>query len=497
MAGALEKRRYAVLLLITIFYAGAAVLHALSKPLWYDEIITVIAASRSSAAEVWRAAQATDANPPLPHLLTYFAMRLFGHNDVGARVPAMAGFWIFCLCLYRFVRGRAGMFYALAALLLPLATEAYTYSAETRGYGLVLGFTGLALVAWQAAEGGRRTLNGLLLALSLAGAVFCHYYALILWLPLAGGELYRTRQTGETRWQIWAAFFLGALPLVASIATVSHVVSNFVHTWATPYPEQAVEFWESGLQRALAPLVFFVALSALPAIVRGGEDQAAAAPPKLAEHELISCILFIATPALAVAGALFVTHSLALRYVLPALTGFLLLAPMLLAHLAKGRALPGFLMFVATAAFPIYTAIESPPAPNPFDAEPVLRQALRQGPVVIPDGQLFLRMWYYAPENVKRRMLFLSDDAAAIHYLGFETIDSGLRAIAPWCSAQILPYAQFAAPGREVTVYQNVLRPGWMLQKVTDEGGSAEIRKYSAARMLVTVHLPGPAANIL
>ena len=502
MASALEKHRYAVLLLITIFYAGAAVMHALSKPLWYDEIITVIAASRSSAAEVWRAAQAVDANPPLPHLLTYFAIRLFGHNDVAVRIPAMAGFWVFCLCLYRFVRRRAGMFYAMAALLLPIATEAYNYSAEARAYGLELGFTGLALAAWQSAESGRRALNGLLLALSLAGAVFCHYYAVLLWMPLAGGELYRTRKTGELRWQIWAAFVLGALPLVASIATVSHVVSNFVHTWATPYPEQAVEFWESGLQRMLGPLVLLVAFLALPSIVRGGQNEAPDAergnphPPKLAEHELIACILFIAAPVAAVAGALFVTHSLALRYVLPSLTGFLLLAPMLLAHLAKGRALPGFLMFLVTAAFPIYSAIESPPAANPYEAEPVLQQALRRGPVVIPDGQLFLRMWYYAPENLKRRILFLSDDAAAIKYLGFETIDGGLRALTPWCSTQVLPYTQFATPGREISVYQNVLRPGWVLPKVTDEGGSAEIQKYSAARMLVKVRLPGGVAKI-
>lgn len=492
MSAAFEKHRYAILLLITALYFCAAAFHALSKPLWYDEIITVIAASRSSAAEVWRAAQATDANPPFPHLLTYFAMRLFGHNDIAARVPAMVGVWTFCLCLYRFTRRRVGIFYALAALLLPLATEAYTYSVEARAYGLELGFTGLAMAAWQACEARRKT-GAALLALSLAGALLCHYYALVLWMPIAGGELFRTRQTGDFRWPVWAAMVIGTSPLAASISTVSHVVSNFVHTWATPYPAQAVEFWESGLARLIVPLVFFVTLSALLAIKRSGADDEPAEAPKLAAHELIACVLFIAAPALAVAGALFVTHSLALRYLLPCLTGFLLLAPMLLAHLANGRALPGFAMFLSTAACPVYLAIENPPAPNPFYAEPVLQQALQSGPVVVPDGQLFLRMWYYAPENLKRRLLFLSDDAAAIHYMGFETIDSGLRAIKPWCSVQVLSYAQFAWPGRELSVYQTVLRPGWLLQKITDDGGSAEIQKYSALRMLVKARLPGAA----
>src|SRR4051794_11276944 len=103
IAISLERHRYLFLILLTIVYALGAVRHAANRPLWYDEIITVISASAPDAAGTWKAAQATDASPPLLHLLTHFSMQWFGSSEVAIRLPAIAGFWIFCLCLFRFV----------------------------------------------------------------------------------------------------------------------------------------------------------------------------------------------------------------------------------------------------------------------------------------------------------------------------------------------------------------------------------------------------------
>jgi hypothetical protein len=491
LAGIFEKHRILVLLALTLLYALGAVLHARSKPLWYDEIITVIAASASDTAHTLQAAGQTDASPPLPHLLTHYAIVWFGKNDVSVRLPAILGFWVFCWCMFRFTKRRLGIFYALSAFLLPAATDAYTYSVEARAYGLELAFCGLALVAWQsAAEGVRRALMLSLLSLSLMGAVLCHYYAVLLYVPLAGAEAFRSYRVRKVDWGIWLAFAAGGIPVVWRMATLVRVIRGFSQGWAPPYPEQVVEFWEGGLQHTLGLLALLLALTAL--LIIAGRNQASvppSAPPDVRDHELMVGVLFLVIPVLGVLGALLVTHMLALRYILFALAGFVLLVPMIAAYLAEGRALPGFLLFVAALAGLGYVTIEVPGRQDPFTHEPILEKALQEGPVVIPDGQLFLKMWYYTPESLKSRLLFLADEEAASRYMGFATIDSGLRALTPLAPIQVMEYKNFVAPGREFLVYQNILRPGWLLSKVVDDGGSAKIEKYATARMLVRARL--------
>lgn len=375
--------------------------------------------------------------------------------------------------------------------MLPTVIETYYYSVEARAYGPELAFCGLALLAWQAAtERSSRfwALPGL--ALSIAAALFCHYYAALLYLPLAGGEMVRQYHNRKIDWGIWAAFAAGGAPILWRISTIVGVVKGFTHTWAVPYPEQAIEFWESGLQHASGFLTVLVALLALSIIQsRKKPDAAGSAIPPLVDHELAAGVLFLAIPMAAVAAALLVTHMFTMRYALIALAGFSFLAPMVAAHMLRGRALPGFLMTAALGMGFAYSSMEIPPSRNPFDGEPLLREALQQGPVAVPDGQLFLQMWHYAPEPLKSRLLFLADNQAALKYMGFDTIDGGIRDLRPWSSVQVVEYRSFARPGREFLVYQNTLRPGWLISKVVDEGATVELRKYAGFRSLMRVRL--------
>jgi hypothetical protein len=362
---------------------------------------------------------------------------------------------------------------------------------EARAYGPELAFCGLALVAWQAAtERGPRFLALPGLALSMAAGLCCHYYAALLYLPLAGGEAVRLYRNRKIDWGIWAAFAAGGAPILWRISTVVGVVKGFSHTWAVPYPEQAMEFWESGLQHASSFLTLLLALWALSIIAtRRQPDAAPCAVPPLADHELAAGVLFLAIPVAAVAGALLVTHMFTSRYALIALAGFSFLVPMVAARMLGGRALPGFLLTVALGVGFAYSSTEIPPARNPFDGEPLLREALEQGPVAVPDGQLFLQMWHYAPEPLKSRLLFLADDEAALKYMGFDTIDGGIRVLRDWSSVGVVEYRNFASPGREFFVYQNTARPGWVIPKVAADGATVEVRKYAGFRALMRVRL--------
>jgi hypothetical protein len=489
-AAILEKHRFLVMAALTVVYAIGAMLHGRGKPLWYDEIITVIAASAPGAAATWTAAMQVDANPPLPHLLTHFSIQWFGPSQIAARLPAIAGFWIFCFCLFRFTRRSLGIFYAFAAMLLPVATEAYTYSVEARAYGPELAFCGLSLVAWQAAaEGRRRMLNLALLAVSLAGALLCHYYAVLIFLPLAAGEAVRSRSR-KIDFPVWIALAAGGAPLVWRAATIFGVMKGFTHTWARPYPEQIVEFWESGLQPAAMAAVLLIALLAL-ALKDPEEAVDGRAGEGFPRYEIAAAVMFLALPAIAVAGALLVTHMFTGRYALPALAGFALLTPHLLARVTAGRALPGFLLFGTLLAALGATTVTFPQARDPFVQEKDLAAALEQGPVVIPDGQLFLQMWYYAPQRLKSRILFLADRELAVKYMGYDTIDDGLPVLRPWSSVQVVDHAGFHPEGGEFRAYQNTLRPGWVLSDAVNRGDQVQLLRASPARQLFRIRRAG------
>jgi len=158
-------------------YLVATCGRASQKLFWHDELFTVYLTRLPNLSDVWRAIeQGAEAAPPLFSVLTRASIGLFGEGLISGRLPGIMGFLVASLAVYSFVKRRYGALYGLVASLLPSATHAYVFAYEARPYGLILGFAGIAMVAWQrAAEGRRRVLWLLLLGTSLSAAVLCHY----------------------------------------------------------------------------------------------------------------------------------------------------------------------------------------------------------------------------------------------------------------------------------------------------------------------------------
>ena len=504
MSESLDKGRYFVLLVLTLVYAAGAMLHARGKPFWYDEVFTVMAAAPHNVADSWRAAGKLDAAPPLTHLLTHFAVNWFGQNEITARLPEMAGFWIFCLSLFWFVRHRLGIFYALAALLIPFSTEAYDYAFEARPYGLELGFCGLMLLCWQRACGARGLHYAaacLGIALSLAGALMCQYYAVLLYLPLAGAEAFRAWKTRRIDWGIWAAMVIGAAPLVWRLTNILSAVHGFSNTsWSdtsgggavwSVRPFEVLDFWNDGLQSAMCILVLALAAMTLWAWKSRADSPAAQSSPALPPWEIIAGLLFLAIPFFAVVFGMLVTHIYSSRYALVGLTGVALLAPLVVARMSRGRALVAF-MLVALASFRliIVTTTFAPPV-NLQAEEFVLVDALKQGQVVVADGQLFMQMWLYLPEPLKSNLVFLVDREASVKYQTFNTaaIDAAMTSVRESYPIHALDYKKFATPGKEFRLLQNPLKPGWMLAKIAADNGEEVIERYTNLRQLYRIRM--------
>ncbi len=485
----IEARRYLLLLLFTAIYGICAIDRAAGKPFWSDEIVTLIAAKAPSAGEVWKLTLAMDVNPPLPQLMTHFAIQWFGLNEVTGRLPAIVGFWVLCLCLYYFVARRKGVVFGLCALLLPAATHAFYYAAEARPYGPELGFCGLALIAWQAAAEGRHRVAALCgLALSLSAMMFCHYFGVLIYLPLGAAELVRAWRTRRPDWGMWTALALGCVPLVWRVASIIGVVKGFVHTWSPAYLRQGLEFWEEGLGQGAAFAALLLGLIALFARQRPDAVEEREAG-KVPEYEWVAVAMMLAVPLASVLVGVLVTHMFTERYALIGLVGFCLLAPMMIAELLGQRGTAGILMLAVLAWGLGIRSADHPTAGNPFYGETMLHEAVEQGPVVVPDGLLYLQMWWYAPERLKPRLLYVVDNAASVKYMNYETVDDGLGKMRQYVPVNVRTWAEFARDTHEFTALQSSLRPAWILQRVVEEGATVEVKKAAPYRTLLNVRL--------
>jgi hypothetical protein len=399
----------------------------------------------------------------------------------------MIGFWVFCLCLYRFAARRTGPLFAAPALLLPFASDSYGYSFEARCYGMLAGFAGVALLSWQAAaaeEKRRIALCGL--ALGLAGAVLCHYYAVLLYVPLAGGEAMRTWLRRRIDWPVWTAFAAGAMPFAASWLALRGTLAANRHPWAVARVRDYLDYYESEFQHAIPFALAALVLVAIYAMWNGRIVQPQAGSPRgaIPRHELLAAALFLAVPAAAITIALAVSpHMFVPRYAIIAIAGPALLVPLLAARFAGARPAVGAALAAAALVPFVGELVQARRPANPLDSEPILAAALRQGPVVVADGVAFLQLWHYAPAELQPRLMFVADMPSAVRYTGVDTIDLNLISTARVIPIPVVSYQEFYRSGREFTLYMQA-GSGWLPRRVLAEGGTLEPLRRGADRTL-------------
>jgi hypothetical protein len=230
----LERRPGLVAGGLTAFYLALAVVLAARRLLWNDEFYTFHIARLPGLAAIWDAlTTGAEQLPPLVYVATRWSQAILGTSELATRLPAVLGFGVMTLCLFRVVAWRASPLFAALAMLFPLASGAFPYAYEARPYGLVLGCAGLALLAWQAAtEHARRPLALIGLGGSLAAATSLHYYAVLLVGPLALGELVRSARRRRVDYPVWVAFVAAVVPLAAFLPLIRSARRYAGGSWA-------------------------------------------------------------------------------------------------------------------------------------------------------------------------------------------------------------------------------------------------------------------------
>jgi 4-amino-4-deoxy-L-arabinose transferase-like glycosyltransferase len=496
----LEKSTFWLLGAFSLLYLLWTSLLAAQKPMWNDELYTYYIATLPKTSDIWGALMSgAEQIPPFFHLTTRAAFYLFGVNHVAVRLPAVIGFLIMLLCLFRFVAKRSSPVYGLVAMLFPLITGAYTYAYEGRPYGIVLGFSGLALVCWQSAtEGLHRRLALVCLALSLAGALANHYYAILVFFAIGVGELVRSLLVRRLDLPIWGAFFVAAIvPLLLFLPLITQSRDYSVTFWNKVYPSQVPNFYYSLLRPAALPLVaalFVTAVYGMTQPIRQLTRFDHLPRRTLPLHELAAAFGFICIPIVGYLVARFITRAFVDRYFLPAVLGFSVLVAFALYSLPRGRALIGTTLILFLCSWFIVMQLhafgKNRQAANDLqEMVQLLRtEADNNLPIVASEPHIFMQLAYYAPVDVSSRLVYLADPDLSLRHLGHNSVDRGMQdLIKPWFHLRVEEYRPYIASHRQFLVYGNLEWLEWLVDQLRSDNMRIELKGKHGRDFLLLV----------
>lgn len=306
-------------------YFADILLRASAKYFWFDELFTVYLCRLPNFRSTWTAVlHGADFNPPLFYLLTRGAERLFGEGLIGTRMPAIVGVWIFCLSIFFFIFRRNGPVPAFIAAAFPFFTLVNFYAYEARAHGIVLGWCGLALISWQRAkEGGKRTWWVIGFALSIAGALMTHVYAVYILVPFALVELYDVIRRRRVDWGLLAAM---ALPFALALYIYLPLIRAYKSTTPATFFAASRFVMPLFFKDLLGPAVWIIALLLVVlawSFFCSAKTQVESLP--VSRAEMMLAIAFVCLPFFGFVGAK-LSHGLFIdRYFLASSAGFALL----------------------------------------------------------------------------------------------------------------------------------------------------------------------------
>lgn len=444
-----------LLILLVAYATGRSVVAAAAKPFWFDEICTWAVAHQASVAAVWTdTGRALEPNPPPFYVVEHFFGAILRNEQIAYRMPSILGFACILVCLFLFVRRRAGALLGVACAAVLLLTIAFDrYSIDARPYALETACIAFAMVCYQRAPARRWTIP---MGASLALAASLHYYAVFALVAFVVAETALALKARLLRPGVWIALVCGLAPLAIFWPMLSRVRDYFgPHFWANAALRSATDtygwLFEASLP-ARAAIAFVLLLAvvavALLLLARPSLRTRLRGDSRFPEYALSAALL--ALPLVILAAARITGGGMTARYALPALLG----VPPAIAYLAAplkraGAVVAAVLVFLAVGSHERqfwashggdFGEFVSPAKP----LEEMLRQAGHLDlPVVISNGLDYLSIVHYAPEQAAR-LVALVDPVASIAELGNDSLDKGLLAVRCCMAIQVYDYPAFA-----------------------------------------------------
>ncbi len=495
---AFAARPYAVILAFTALYIYPTLQLAAHRLFWDDEFFTLYLSTTKTWSDLYAALYTgADQHPPSFYWLTHGILHAFGTSHLTLRLTAIVGFWLACVCIYFIARSMMKPSWAVVAMSIPLASPAYYYATEGRGYGLELGFAALAVLAWiRAGEARHRGLWVGVLGASLAGAVACHYYALLMAAAIAAAELTRSWLTKKIDFAVWLAICAAAAPIVVFAPLILHARHYAGHFWAWPHWTAPFGFYMDFTGYAVMLLLGGAVIGIVARALPRGHTVSQSAPRFRLWNFSVLCYV-TAIPVLGTIVAKFVTHAMADRYVLPAIIGAVVIAAYGLSVIARCRSwaamavVAGAIVCFGLETYSLRNIVRLTYEDVAYNIEFLDRHP--GVPVAVSEVTIFHRLSFYAPPRTVDRITYVSDPDLSVKYLGHDTIDRGLLDLNPWFPLRVVPLESYLAANSHFLVYGYIGPWTWLADELCALRSAAarlDMIDRRGQRLLLDVHGP-------
>jgi hypothetical protein len=368
---------------------------------------------------------------------------------------------------------------------------------EGRAYGIVVGFSGAALLCWQRSTSQSGSSPWLAMAsLCVAGAASCHATGVYAFAPLVCGESLHQLSGGRVRLLRWITLAAAVVPVVAMWSMLSGYLDAVgTDPWDTPTLFSLASGYRILIGAALAPPL--ACLCVLAAVRSDSGDVARPTPTTIPWAEVVAGLGFLAVPAMAAAAALATSGPWVPRYGLGGLVGFGVLAGVVTMLLERRRpAFASLLLCAMIAGLGLQIADRWRKAEPSFTVPETLLADDTDLPIVVEGPLDYLQLTYYSPQPLRERLVALVDPDAAGLYVGVRRGDRALELLQPWApSLRIVRPAPFLLRYRRFLVFRGT-EPGWVLARLTAEGAQATLVRFRNTDALYDVRLPqGPSTS--
>lgn len=452
-----------LLLFAGVYFTGFGLIAA-KAVISNDELFTLYIARLPHFRDVWAAlTTGAEQTPPLFYALSRADIHLFGTSGLALRLPELLAFALMCVCLFHMVARRTSAVYGFVAMISPLMTTAFNYVFEARAYALVLAFSSFGLLCWLwPVEGHRRALSLVGLAVSLAAAISCHYYAVLSLFPIALGEAVHSLRRKRIDIGVWLALGVSLAPLLIFLPLIRAARKFAPNFWAKPHWSSMGYFYEHFLltPSAVPLLVIFLAIAAYGALRRSQCDaDENLVRTSAATHEVAAAVGFMLIPLVAVVMAKTVVGAFSDRYALSAVIGLSIVVGWGLYIAMAGRRAPAvalgllLLAFLAVKEVQTYRRVAAMSALQTSTYDFLENNAKGDAPIVISGPMDFTELTYRAPHSLAGRLTYLADPKMALRYTGTDDPERGLVAMKSWAGVNVQPFERFVQSGQKCYVY--------------------------------------------
>jgi Dolichyl-phosphate-mannose-protein mannosyltransferase len=486
----LDRRPALIVVLLAAMYL-ALIAPSVHRHLWYDELHTFYIAQATSMHRFIDEIRLLDLNPPLTYVLVRVSMRVLGPTELGARMPAIIGYFLGSMGAFVFIARRVGALWAAAGVGLFWCNEFFYLSAEARPYGILVAFLGLTLVSWDRAanyradQSGRwRALAGV--AVGATGMLLSHVYAPLWIMPFWVAELVRDWRQRRVDWPLWATLILPLAACLTYIPLVQNVSGAVFPSW-----------FQGSLTRALAYYLLIV-LQVWPALLaallaafaislwrRHGRAEESGSPAVTATGfqapDLAFLLASLLPPALLNALGSYRHVAFYGRHGFPTVLTASVLILLFIAYESRANRLSGLVAALVILGFTLLMpVVRARRAASAETAQTALQKDFERThpelPLVVNSALTYLEMDHYENPALVARLYYLVDPESAIRYTQ-SNLTEGLLVMKQYfpIRSNVSSYADFAAAHRHFLVWGETGRQqGWLLTKLESEGAQVK-----------------------